>query len=47
MLRHAGHRREILSEGSTLGRHLAQSGSENISFKIIDCGIEGNEDKWS
>ena len=34
----------MLSEGSPLGRHFGQCGSENLSLQIIDCGIERNEE---
>ena len=43
-VRHAGHRREILTESSPLGRHFARCGSENLSLQIIDCVTEGKQE---
>ena len=35
--RHNGHRQEIRSRSTPLGRHFAQCGIENFSLQIIDC----------
>ena len=39
--RHNGHRQEIRSRSTPLGRHFAQCGIENFSLQIIDCVKEG------
>ena len=40
-LRHAGHRIEINTKSTPLGRHFAICGLENFSLQIIDCVKQG------
>ena len=43
-VRHAGHRREILTESSPLGKHFSRCGYDKLSLQIIDCVKDGEEE---
>ena len=41
-VRHSGHRQEILSLSTSVGRHFASCGSENMKIQKIDSVKEEN-----
>ena len=43
-VRHGGHRQEIRSESTELGRHFARCGVDNLSIQAIDCVKHGQAD---
>ena len=43
-LRHNGHKQEIKSKSTPLGRHFAVCGIGNFSLQIIDCVNHGEDE---